>query len=298
MKTKLKSTIFSTAMTVTAITFFVSCQQQTKSERIIALQNSNDSLSSVIYERDSLMNDMMETFTQIESDLAFIREQRNMISVTTDNRDLQKSRQDQIVQDVKDLAVLLEESRVRLASLESKLKASGAKISSLEKRIVELSADLDARNSEILALTQELEKKNYEVGVLNEQIQTMEIARVEQDKILRSKDSEIDEFNKAYFAMGTSKELIEKGLVSKEGGFLGIGKTKSLSPSAKNELFETLDIRETTSLPVQADKAKLISEHPFGSYEFVKENEKITALAINNPKEFYKFSKYVIVEIN
>jgi DNA repair exonuclease SbcCD ATPase subunit len=243
------------------------------------------------------MNDMIETFNQIESDLAFIKEQRNIISVNSENaEENEKSKKEQIIQDVQDLAKLLQESKTRLDKLNKQLKVSGIKIASLEQNIIQLSDSLSSRNSEVLALTQELEKKNYEVGVLTEQLIALETVKTEQETVINEQTATIDDLNKAYYVLGTIKELKSKGLISKEGGFLGIGKTKSLSTEANNSYFSEFDIRQLNSIPVDAKEAHLISEHPAGSYEFVTENEKISSLTIKDPSAFYRFTKYIVVE--
>ena len=80
--------------------------------------------------------------------------------------------------------------------------------------------------------------------------------------LLKSKLLSLTELNTAYFTSGTAKELKEKGLITKEGGFLGLGKIKTLSKSATNENFSAFDIRNTFTFSVKADEAKLITEHP------------------------------------
>ncbi|MBN1116654.1 MAG: hypothetical protein JXA77_05600 [Bacteroidales bacterium] len=298
MKLKLKNLTRNFALLGIAIAGLISCQTQTKSEMITELKTSNDSLTIALVERDSLLNDFIDAFNQIESDLAFIREKRESISIETENPELQENKKDKIVQDVQDLALLLEESRTRLASLNKKLRDSGAKISSLEKKIEDLNSNLEVRSSEILALTEELENKHYEVSVLNDQIQKMEEDRIQQELELENKDNQIADLNKAYYALGTPKELKEKGLITKEGGILGLGSTKSINTKVSQELFETVDMRETKLIPVHSEKVKLISEHPADSYEFVTDEDQVDHLAINDPKEFYKFTKYVVLEIN
>ncbi len=281
-----------------AIIFAAACQTENSSKTVLSLQYENDSLVTLINERDSLMNVMIDGFTEIEENLAFIREQRNMISVTSDNPELGQNRKEKIVQDVKDLAALLDESRKRINVLNKKLKKSGVQIASLEKKMAELEESYKTRNSEVLALTEELEQKDYELGVLTEEIQVLETNKVEQDMIIKVQESELDDLNRAYYTLGTSKELKEKGLVTKEGGFLGLGKTKTINNNIDEEQFAVIDIRDTKSIPVNSEKAQLISEHPSGSYEFVSDTTNhIEMLAINNPDEFYKFSRYVVLEV-
>jgi hypothetical protein len=49
---------------------------------------------------------------------------------------------------------------------------------------------------------------------------------------------------------------------------------------------------------VSSKKAKLISEHPANSYQFIRDkNNKIESLEIKDPALFWKISKYAVVEI-
>jgi chromosome segregation ATPase len=297
MKTDIKimkiiKTLRNLSFAAIAALSITSCQ----TKQIDALKVSKDSLQVILHERDSLLNDMIETFTQIETNLAFIKEQRNLISANSQNGETEISKKDQIIQDVQELAKLLQESKARLDDLNHKLKKSGIKIASLEKRVSELSDSLTTRNSEVISLTQELEKKNYEVGQLTEQLTNLESVKAEQEEVIKEQTSTIDNLNKAYYIIGTTKELKEKGLISKEGGFLGIGKTKTLNSDANNSYFTEIDVRQLSSIPLDAKEAKLLSKHPAGSFEFVTENEKITSLTIKNQTDFYKFTKYVVVE--
>jgi DNA repair exonuclease SbcCD ATPase subunit len=243
------------------------------------------------------MNEMMATFNQIEKDLAFIKEKRNIISTQSDDPEISKSRKDQIIQDVQSLAKMIEENRQKLASLNKRLKDSGFKITSLEKQVEDLNNSLSARDVELASLKDELEKKNYEISNLSGQVATLENTRQQNEQVITQQTSEINDFNKAYYTLGTAKELKEKGLITKEGGFLGLGKTKIINTGVGNENFAEIDIRNTKSIPVNSKEVKLITEHPAGSYEFVNEGEKVAALNINNPEEFYKFSKYIVLEI-
>lgn len=274
-----------------------SCKQLTQPSKVSQLESEKDSLALVLEQRDSLMNDMMEAFYQIEKDLSFIKEKRNIISVNSDNPDIEESKKDKIVQDVKDLANLLQENKKEIAALNKKLKKSGLKIKNLEARIADLSKSSEERNNEIISLKNELEKKDYEVTILNEQVAVLETEKEKQEVIIADQQVKIDNYNKAYYTLGTGKELEEKGVIIKEGGFLGLGKTKSLNSEIKLDYFSEYDIRNTKSIEVKSENVKLISEHPAGSYEFITEEDQVAYLAINNINEFYKFSKYVVLEV-
>ena len=107
------------------------------------------------------------------------------------------------------------------------------------------------------------------------------------------------EMNKAFIVCGTYKELRAKGLLTRAGGFIGLGKTKSLAGNFSDSSFKQIDITVTKSIPVNSKSAKLISEHPANSYQFIRDKDKkIESLEITDPAQFWKISKYAVVEIS
>ena len=106
------------------------------------------------------------------------------------------------------------------------------------------------------------------------------------------------EMNKAYYVNGTFKELKDKGLLTKEGGFIGLGRTESLTGNLPENTFIQIDIASIKSIPVNAKTAKLISEHPAGSYELILDaDKKVESIFITDPALFWKISKYAVVEV-
>ena len=105
------------------------------------------------------------------------------------------------------------------------------------------------------------------------------------------------ELHKAYYTHGTYKELKENDVLDREKRFLGIGKNKALKENFNEEYFTELDIRETEQIPLNAKKAKVISEHASDSYRFVYQDDLISYLKIENPDEFWKTTKYAVIEV-
>jgi len=110
-------------------------------------------------------------------------------------------------------------------------------------------------------------------------------------------EEKTNELNKGYVAFGTFKELAANGVVTKDGGFLGIGKHVSLQNNLDEAYFTQLDIRDTKTIPLFTNKATIISEHPDSSYTFIEEDGVIAYLEIENPDEFWKISKYAVIEL-
>ncbi len=141
-----------------------------------------------------------------------------------------------------------------------------------------------------------LAEKNFKIEQLNSTVSDMKVAITQKDQTISAQTAEK---NKAFIAEGTFKDLKAKGLVSKEGGFLGLGKNKSLQENFSDSVFSQIDITVTKTIPINSKSAKLITEHPAGSYEMIHEDkDKIAYIEITDPDQFWKISKYAVVEIS
>jgi hypothetical protein len=131
------------------------------------------------------------------------------------------------------------------------------------------------------------------------------------DTLSREKGSLIDTVahltaykNRVYYAVGTKDELIENGVVTKEGSkFLFFGGTR-LEPARRPNLdaFSMIDKTQTRSIPLPHPdkKYKIVSRQ---STDFLTGNasekgEVQGALEIASPEEFWSASKYLILVEN
>ena len=102
--------------------------------------------------------------------------------------------------------------------------------------------------------------------------------------------------NTAFYAFGTKKELAEKNVIEKEGGVLGIGKTIKMKKDFNRDYFMKIDIREFNQLPLNTKKAKIVTTHPAGSYHLTG-TKTVESLIIDNPEDFWKASKYLLIVV-
>ena len=205
-----------------------------------------------------------------------------------------KTRKLQVLEDIKYINTLLEQNKKKIASLTAQLKRTGGTMKVLQTKITELEASMKQNEIEISDLKTALVDKKFEVEQLNTQMIVL-------NDTLAKKDEKISiqtyEMNKAFYACGTFKELKAKGLLTKEGGFIGLGKTESLTGNFPDNSFVQIDLTDTKSIPVNSKSAKFISEHPAGSYELIRDKDKlITAVEITDPDLFWKVSKYAVIE--
>jgi hypothetical protein len=253
-------------------------------------------LAGQLSQRDSIINEWVLAFNEIESDIKKITERENMLSLQSMNPEITKDKKDEILKEIQIIRDLIEQNKKKISSLNSQLRSSGIKIASLQARIDTLDADIARRDKDMAAMKMELVDRNFEIGQLNEKVGSMETSIAEKDTKI---DQQTSEMNKAFVVSGTYKDLKEKGLLTKEGGVLGLGKKESLQENSLNDnLFTQIDITQTLTIPVNSKDAKLVTEHPASSYEMIKDDaEKIAYIEIKDPATFWKISKYAIVEV-
>jgi hypothetical protein len=259
------------------------------------METQKNSMTDKITERDSVIGEWITTFDEIEKNIAMIKEKEHIITMNSSNNELSKDKRQMVLDDIQYINSLIEANKQKIASLTAQLQKSGGTIKALQTKIAELEATVKQSESEISELKTTLVSKNFEIDQLNVQNSTLKNTIVQNEEVMTKQTNEI---NKAFYACGTTKQLKAKGLLTKKGGFIGLGKTKTLSGSLSDSAFVQIDMTKTKSIPVNAKKAKLISEHAAASYQFIRDKDnKIESIEIKDPSLFWKISKYAVVEI-
>ena len=270
-----------------------------KQDEIKTLTMEKSELNQTIQKRDSIVNDMEGTFAEIESNMSFIREKRSQIA--TMQTEGGKNKKQLIAEDVKLMNTMLEESSKKIADLEAKLRKSGMNIKSYEKRLQALNETIEAQNTEIAELKKTIESKDASLAEYSTKVNTLNSNIQQQADTINYKQKVIidktDKLNTAHFALGTFKKLKEEGIVSREGAVLGIGGGKAIQGNFDSKYFTDVDIRQTKTIPLNVKKAVVISEHPSSSYKLVEENGQIAYLQIEDPAEFWRISKYAVIQV-
>jgi DNA repair exonuclease SbcCD ATPase subunit len=263
------------------------------------LKMAKDSLEQVTAFKDSSIASFLNDFSAIQANLDSIKQLEKIVSVQSgSNREMNASQKQRIIEDIAMLHQLLQKNKELTASLQKKLKNANLKIGDLEETIAGL--ELLVRNMEAQAneqdiviadLTTEVKKLNVDINQLNQKILAVETVSQQKSQII---DEQMESLNKAYYAFGTMKELKDNGIIEKSGGVIGIGKTAVIKTDFNRDYFTEIDIRNFDFLRLMAKKAELISVHPEGSFHFTGKRGGDT-LFIDNTKDFWKASKYLVV---
>ena len=248
-----------------------------------SVENVSGNLNGKLNEKDAAIQELVSSFNEIQENLNTIKEKEKIISKVTSDGDV-KSKEDQIKEDIQSIYDLMAKNKDRIGSLSKKLKNSKLKIEGLEKMIENMQATLNLKDSEIEELKTKIEGLNVELSNLTTNYKAVENESNQKTEII----------NTAFYAIGTSKELKENNVITKEGGIIGLGKTTKLSSDFNKEYFTKINIEKTTSINLGAKKIKMLTTHPSSSYKLVGEKP-IEKLEITNTKEFWSASKYLVI---
>jgi hypothetical protein len=268
-------------------------------EEIVRLNAVADSLKNVGSEKDNVTMAYVSGFNSIQSNLDLIKQKEKIISEqASGSLEERKSYEAQINSDIAAINDLLQKNKDLVESLRAQLKSSGKKsaekTAELEKMIANLTAVNEAKDAEIVLLKEDLERNNLMIRELTTSL--VEAAEVNKEKNTIIEEQVVEK-NTVYYIIGTRKSLQEKNIITKEGGFVGIGKSRKMSSDFDKSAFTQVDLRELKSLPVFSKKPKLLSVHPTGSYEFIGAKS-IDSLKIIHADDFWSASKYLVLMID
>ena len=148
-----------------------------------------------------------------------------------------------------------------------------------KQRVQELEAQLAEKDIVIAQQGEAITSLNENVNTLAEENKTKTQTVTEQDKQLHT----------AWYVFGTKSELKEQKIL-KDGDVLK-------SNDFNKDYFTKVDIRYDKEIKLYSKSAKLLTNHPAGSYKLEKDNKGQYVLHITAPETFWSVSKYLVIQV-
>lgn len=258
------------------------------------LRAQNDSLLTELTQRNAELDDMMGTFNEIQEGFRQINAAESRVDLQrgTISENAATAKQ-QIASDIEFITKQMAENKEQIAKLQAMLKSSKTNSAQLKKAVESLTQELVAKTQRIEELQTELASKNIRIQELDEAVSGLsadkEALTAENEAKAKTVASQDKDLNSAWFVFGTKSELksqkiLEKGDVLKSADF-------------NKDYFTQIDIRTTKEIKLYSKRAELLTTHPSGSYELVKDDKGQLILKITNPKEFWSVSKYLVIQV-
>jgi DNA repair exonuclease SbcCD ATPase subunit len=274
---------------------FVSCDTSnsdksgsSSQQELDKLKQENARLKNEVDSRDSSLNASIQILNEIEDNLSLIRQKESAINMSRNNDpELELDQKDRIIEEIQTINSLMEENKNKLNNLRSKMKKADMKIGELEKMIDNLLAKISDQDEVIASLREELTKYDIAMDELTASLN-------ETVAVVEEKEAEL---NTAYYVSGSTKELKEQGIITKEGGFIGIGKIMKLREDFNKDYFTQLDITKTSEIILGGKEIEILTTHPKGSYKITGDKVK-EKLVITDATNFWSVSKYLVVVVD
>jgi septal ring factor EnvC (AmiA/AmiB activator) len=267
-------------------------------KKIDRLQAQNDSLRAVGTDKDSNISEFVSTFNDIEANLDSIKKAELVIDKNAKAGEVKGSRKEQIKSDIKYIYDLQQKNRKMVAELSAKLSKSGRHAAQLQKMIDNLNASIAEKDVQIAQMTDELGKLNIQVKDLNVKVVDLNTNVDNLSADNAKKQADIDAktaaLNTAYYVIGTNRELKDKKIITGEGGFIGIGRTKDIMADLNMNDFTKVDITVVNEIPIMKKKISIITSHPKGSYR-LEGDKTVDKLVIVDAKAFWSLSKVLVI---
>ena len=248
----------------------------------------NDSLNSIIAQKDSELNDLMGTINEIEDGLNQINEAENRVTLLKNGEGASKKQK--LTEDVQFIATRMKQNKELIAKLQKQMANSSIKSEQLQKTIANLTKQLEEKEKQLQALREELDSKDIHIAALDETINNLNTKSNrlasesnKKSEVINAQDKQI---NTAWYVFGTKKELKNQHIL--EGN-------KVMTGNFNKNYFTKIDIRDLSEIKLYSKNVKVLTTHPSSTYTLVRDANKQYTLRITNPQIFWSTSKYLVV---
>ncbi len=273
---------------------FAACN--THQEELDAAIKKNDSLSLIIQNKDSELDSLFTTLSQIEENLAAVNSRYSAVQeLRRANMEGQPNVKSQINAQIKEIESLMAANRQKIASLQAKINADSKEGTRLQELVSRQEERIAQQESQIAQLLTELENNKVIIKKLNQDVTDLTADNVKKDEYIKLQTAEA---NRAYYVVGTYSDLNEAGIVSKAGGFIGIGRRQGTNSEMPLDRFTQIDRTKVTTIPINMRKALVVSKHPENSYELVmdeNDDRVVSYLRILNPAKFWEQTRFLVI---
>ena len=253
-----------------------------------------------IWQTKADFEEMLQLMNEVEDGFRQMKEAENYLIVQQNaTGDVDKTTREKLKSDMQLVAQTLKENKEKLARLQSQLKNSKYQSSQLKQTVDRLSAEIESKTAMITSLQEDLAKRDIRIKELDDavsdlsgKVTDLSQETEEQKNTISTQDKEL---NTVFYVFGTTKELKEQKILS--GG--GLFKAKEVMKGDFNkDYFTKADLRTLKEIPLEMKKAKILTNHPEGSYSLVKNDKGLLTLVISDPQNFWSLSKYLVVNVD
>lgn len=269
------------------------CSDKKGGSRSSADDDNNDSIQILLEENEQLRNEqdeLLSTLNEIQEGFREINEAQGRLSI--DRQREGDDARERIREDMRYIQETLAQNAELIEKLRNQLRESGRASEQLQRTIENLTAQMNQKNAEIDQLRNELQAKNIrideldaQVADLSENLTNMQQQNENQGQTISQQDQQL---NSAWYCVGTKRTL-------KDHNILKSGRV--LEGDFDASYFTSIDIRQVKQINLNSKSADILTSHPAGSYQLLKDDAGFYTLQISNYQQFWSTSKYLVVQV-
>ena len=265
-----------------------------ESRRIDSLQSvlssKDQAINSLEFQKlndDSIVNLYALYIQKIKDNINEINKQELIINNKKNNPDFIEKDTTDIIKSIKILSKKLQENESMILALNNAVKLEKDKNSQFVSKVTDLREEIAQSNREVYYLNEELNSMNasFEAIFKKYNLQNKKISDLNQ------------KLNEVAYVIGSKSELLDNGVLTKSGGLIGIGKTRKLNSDLNTDYFTYVSKYKFQNIPLGYKTVRLMTAHPTSSYRLSTSNEIIDSLIIINQDDFWRNSKFLVVEV-
>lgn len=265
-----------------------------ESRRIDSLQSvlssKDQAINSLEFQKlndDSIVNLYALYIQKIKDNINEINKQELIINNKKNNPDFINKDTTDIIKSIKILSKKLQENESMITALNNAVKQEKNKNSQFASKVTDLKEEIARSNREVYYLKEELNSMNasFEAIFKKYNLQNKKISDLNQ------------KLNEVAYVIGSKSELLDNGVLTKSGGLIGIGKTRKLNSDLNTEYFTYASKYNLLNITLGYKTVRLMTSHPSNSYRLSNVNEIIDSLIIINQDDFWRNSKFLVIEV-
>ena len=265
-------------------------------ELTTSLSAQKDSLTRIIFDADHFImsiDSQIRTVKGLPAGKRVKQRAESPIEEQVERRKEVMARVTALVDRAKTTAAELNASREREKELRGEKEELEKERSALQQQIADAAQQMSADESMVAELGATIQRQQETISTLELRVDSM---------ITETKTLGMTHY-RAYYVVGTEDELIEKGIVQREGGanliVLYPGRTLQPSRALNASLFTQIDQREVReiSVPDSTKRYRLVSRQSLDAAEVRdRDNTDFSGnIRIANADQFWAQSRYLIV---
>lgn len=283
-----------------------------------ALEQALAQVQQISAEKDSLLSDVTATsqfIAEVNGEIAKVRNASMTKPTSVQPSDVADNmtpadRRRQVLAKVRELTARvnaseerLNASRRRIAQLTGSDSTMKRQLAQFDSTITSFKGIMDNQRTEIATLTEQITSltgENTQLKASNFQLTSDKTdLTTQRDELNGERDKLTTERNTVYYVVGTEKELLNRHLIVKTGGTLGLGKTavpaRQLNPSDFTAIDKTKVME--IALPNAEAHYGILTRQDNKALEVLpdKDGNLRGALKIKDAETFWAASKYLIV---